>query len=142
VLAGGISDGVSVRAAEALGCDLAYMGTRFIATAESRAASEYKSMLVEATLDDVMTTRAFTGLDANMLRQSILRVGLDPERLEEQVTPSDAAAQYGGGGTGPVKRWAGVWSAGHSVSGVHRVSTVAEVVREVAAEYEVLPTRR
>ena len=81
VLAGGISDGHALRAARALGCDLAYMGTKFIATAESMADTRYKEMLVASSADDVLLTTAFTGLQTNMLRPSIVAAGLDPENL-------------------------------------------------------------
>ena len=75
VLAGGISDGHALRAAHALGCDLAYMGTKFIATAESMADTRYKEMLVASSADDILLTTAFTGLQTNMLRPSIVAAG-------------------------------------------------------------------
>ena len=81
VLAGGITDGHALRAAEALGCDLAYMGTKFIATRESMADIRYKELLVASTADDVLLTSAFTGLQTNMLRPSIEAAGLDPDNL-------------------------------------------------------------
>lgn len=70
-----------MRAAVTLGCDLGYMGTRFIATQESMASAAYHEMLVRCSADGVMLARAFTGLDANMLRPSIVRAGLDPDQL-------------------------------------------------------------
>src|ERR1700682_5753527 len=79
VLAGGIGDGHALRAAEVLGCDLAYMGTKFIATAESMADPGYKAMLVASSADDIVLTTAFTGLQTNMLRPSIAAAGLDPD---------------------------------------------------------------
>src|SRR5260370_29861332 len=81
VMAGGMADGQAVAAAQALGCDLAYMGTKFIATRESLAKESYKQMLVKSRLDDVLLTRAFTGLETNMLRPSIAAAGLDPPDL-------------------------------------------------------------
>ena len=81
VMAGGMADGHAIAAAETLGCDLAYMGTKFIATRESLAKDEYKQMLVRSRLDDVLLTRAFTGLETNMLRPSIAAAGLDPDNL-------------------------------------------------------------
>ena len=84
VMAGGMADGQAVAAAELLGCDLAYMGTKFIATRESLAKPAYKEMLVGARLDDVKLTRAFTGLETNMLRPSIAAAGLDPDNLPER----------------------------------------------------------
>jgi nitronate monooxygenase len=137
VLAGGLSDGVSLHAALTLGCDLGYMGTRFIATTESMAAAGYKQMLVASRLDDIHLTRAFTGLQANFLRPSIVASGLDPATLPENLSVQEARERYGGG-VGPhegPRRWADVWSAGHSVSGVDRVASVAEVVTRLRREY-------
>lgn len=142
VLAGGLSDGVSLRAATALGCDLGYMGTRFIATRESMAAEGYKQMLVASRLDDVQLTRAFTGLPANFLRPSIVASGLDPAALPEHLDPQEARERYGGG-KGPhegPRRWADVWSAGHSVSGVADVPSVRELVSRLEREYAGAPS--
>ncbi len=135
VLAGGVSDGVALRAAQVLGCDLAYMGTRFIATTESMAPQAYKEMLVSSNMDDVLLTRAFTGLETNMLRPSIEAAGLDPKRLDEQMSEARANAEHGSGGRGP-KRWSEVWSAGHTVSGVEAIVPVADLVARVAREYD------
>jgi nitronate monooxygenase len=133
-MAGGVSDGASLLAAEALGCDFAYMGTGFIATHESLAQAEYKAMLVDADLDDVLLTKAFTGLETNMLRPSILAAGLDPAALPERVSVEQANAAHGSGGAGPA-RWRDVWSAGHSVSGVRSIASAAEVIAKVAEDY-------
>ena len=140
VLAGGISDGVALRAAQVLGADLAYMGTRFIATRESLADDAYRRMLVDATADDVLLTRAFTGLPTSMLTPAIRRAGLDPATLDETVSPASAAEMFGGAAragssTGGPHRWRDIWSAGHSVSGVRAVQTVQALVAEVAREF-------
>jgi nitronate monooxygenase len=137
VLAGGIADGAALWAAEVLGCDLGYMGTKFIATEESMAPSAYKEMLVQSRFDDVLLTRAFTGLETNMLRPSILAAGLDPARLDESVTVPTATEMYGGKKEAPgPRRWQDIWSAGHSVSGVDRVAPVAALVEQTRQEYE------
>src|SRR6476646_9756155 len=135
VLAGGISDGHALRAAEALGCDLAYMGTKFIATRESMADSRYKAMLVESSADDILLATAFTGLQTNMLRPSIAAAGLDPDNL-----PLRGAIDIGkdidvGARESRPKRWKDTWSAGHSVSGVTEVLSVEEMVARTSAEY-------
>jgi nitronate monooxygenase len=136
VMAGGMADGQAVAAAEVLGCDLAYMGTKFIATRESLAKDAYKQMLVESRLDDVLLTRAFTGLESNMLRPSIAAAGLDPDDL-----PARGAIDIGKDinvaerERSNAKRWKDIWSAGHSVSGVSDVPSVAELVDRTAAEY-------
>jgi nitronate monooxygenase len=136
VLAGGIGDGQALFAATALGCDLGYMGTRFIAASESLASDEYKQMVVESSIDDVMLTKAFTGLQTSMLRPAIVRAGLDPDKLDEQVTVPDANQMYGAQATAPgPKRWTDIFSAGHSVSGALDVRPAAEIIAETAAQY-------
>ena len=108
------------------------MGTRFIATTESMASPEYKQILVDSTADDVMLTRAFTGLQTNMLRPPIVAARLDPDNLPERGgidVATDIAA-------GQPRRWRDIWSAGHSVSSVHEVVSVDAVNRSVAAEYD------
>jgi nitronate monooxygenase len=131
VLAGGISDGHALAAALALGCDLGYMGTRFIATAESMAQPDYKQMLLQSTADDVLLTRAFTGLQTNMLRPSIISAGLDPDNLAERGSIDvgrDITA-------GQPRRWRDIWSAGHTVSAVTEIAPVATLIQAITAEY-------
>ena len=135
VLAGGISDGHALRAAQALGCDLAYMGTKFIATQESMADPRYKAMLVESSADDVLLTRAFTGLQTNMLRPSIVAAGLDPDALPERGAIDIAKDIDVGARANRPARWKDIWSAGHSTSGVDAVLPVAELIGRTAIEY-------
>jgi nitronate monooxygenase len=136
VLAGGMSDGHALRAALALGCELAYMGTRFIATRESMASDAYKSMLVSSSADDILLTRAFTGLQTNMLRPSIVAAGLDPDNLPArgEIDISKDISVEGREANRP-KRWKDIWSAGHSVSGVQEVLSTAEVVAQTEREF-------
>jgi nitronate monooxygenase len=141
VLAGGIGDGHALRAARALGCDLAYMGTKFIATPESMADIRYKEMLVGSSADDIVLTTAFTGLQTNMLRPSITAAGLDPDDL-----PPRGAIDIGkdidiGAREARPARWRDIWSAGHSTSGVTAVLPVDDLVARTAAEYHV-PDKR
>src|SRR6478735_6747972 len=136
VMAGGMADGQAIAAAELLGCDLAYMGTKFIATRESTAKDAYKEMLVRSRLDDVLLTRAFTGLEGNMLRPSIAAAGLDPDNLPVRGMIDIAKDINAAERDRPdAKRWKDIWSAGHSVSGVADVLSVAELVKRTAAEY-------
>ncbi|HZZ86934.1 MAG TPA: nitronate monooxygenase [Caulobacteraceae bacterium] len=135
VLAGGVSDGVALAAAVTLGCDLAYMGTRFIATSESLAPDNYRAMLVQASMDDVTLTKAFTGLPTNMLTPSIVAAGLDPARLDEAMDEARSREAFGAAAEGP-RRWSDIWSAGHSVSGVREVASVAQVVAQTRTEFE------
>jgi len=135
VLAGGVSDGQALRAAQVLGCDLAYMGTKFIATRESMADERHKQMLVASSADDVLLTTAFTGLQTNMLKPSIVAAGLDPDEL-----PARGAIDIGkdidiAAREARPKRWRDIWSAGHSTSGVTDVPAVAELVARTIAEY-------
>jgi nitronate monooxygenase len=135
VLAGGIGDGHALRATKALGCDLAYMGTKFIATRESMADPRYKQMLVESSADDIVLTTAFTGLQTNMLRPSITAAGLDPDDL-----PRRGAIDIGkdidvGARENRPARWRDIWSGGHSISGVSEVLSVDDLVARTAAEY-------
>jgi nitronate monooxygenase len=135
VLAGGIADGRALRAAQVLGCDLAYMGTKFIATRESMADERYKAMLVDSSADDILLTTAFTGLQTNMLKPSIVAAGLDPDDL-----PARGAIEIGkdidiGARETRPKRWRDIWSAGHSTSGVAAVLAVEELIARTMTEY-------
>lgn len=137
VLAGGMSDGVALKAATVLGCDLVSMGTRFIATRESLGSAPYKDMLSKSSLDDILTTRAFTGLPASFLKPSIRQVGLDPDELDETVSVQEARERFGGGSESAViQRWADLWSAGHSVSGVTSVPSVRDLVNTLREEFQ------
>lgn len=129
VLAGSIGDGYALRAAEVLGADLAYMGTPFIATAESRAVDPYKQMVVDSTLEDLVATNAFTGATAMYLRGSIERAGLDPKTLEPKRAMDLSGSQT------KIKAWKDLWTAGQGVGGVDRVRTVEELVTRVEREY-------
>ena len=135
VLAGGVTDGPSLLAAKALGCDLAYMGTRFIATVESMALPTYKEMIVASELDDIVLTSALSGLPSSILRPSLAAAGLDPDDLPSGMSESTASALYGSGGASGPRRWTDIWSAGHSVSGVRDVPSVADLVERLAADY-------
>ncbi|MGA7804424.1 NAD(P)H-dependent flavin oxidoreductase, partial [Bradyrhizobium sp.] len=135
VLAGGIADGHALRAAQVLGCDLAYMGTRFIATRESMADASYKDMLVAGSADDILLTTAFTGLQTSMLKPSIVAAGLDPDNLPPRgaidiASDIDIAAREQ-----RPKRWRDIWSAGHSISGVTDVPQVAVLISRTLDEY-------
>ena len=136
VMAGGMADGHAIAAAETLGCDLAYMGTKFIATRESLAKDGYKDMLVRSRLDDVLLTRAFTGLETNMLRPSIVAAGLDPDDLPVRGAIDIAKDINAAERDRPdAKRWKDIWSAGHAVSGVADVPSVADLLARTEAEY-------
>lgn len=135
VLAGGMIDGVALRAARVLGCDLAYMGTRFIATRESMANDHYRELLCSSSMDDITLTRAFTGMQANYLRQTIEANGLSVDTLDEAIGVGESQRRFGHHATGP-KRWIDILSAGHSVSGVERELSVTELIWQIKSEYK------
>ncbi len=135
VLAGGVSDGRALRAAEVLGCDLAYMGTKFIATRESMADERHKAMLVESSADDILLTTAFTGLQTSMLKPSIIAAGLDPGDLAPRGAIDIGKDINVAEREQRPKRWRDIWSAGHSTSGVTDIPAVAELVTRTMAEY-------
>lgn len=131
VLAGGISTGKSILAAQAAGADLAYMGTRFIVAEESLANDEYRQMLVDSTQDDIVLTDAFSGVKANMLIPSIVKAGLDPallkkkDKVEFDSMKNETSA----------KAWKEIWSAGHGVGAITKISSAADIISELEEEY-------
>jgi nitronate monooxygenase len=129
-LAGCISDGRSVYAAEALGADFAYMGTRFIATEESMASDAYKEMLVDEGPTDLVYTPAFSGIPANMMRRSIVENGMDPDNL-----PTKDHIDLGEEFNHEAKAWRDIWTAGQGVGAIHDVRPVKEVVQQMTREY-------
>lgn len=134
ILSGGIADGAAVRAAQVLGCDLCYLGTRFIASAESRAQPEYKQMIVDSELDDIHLTNAFSGMNVNMMRASLAATGI--ELAEFGMVGSAAEARYDERHPDGPREWRDIWSAGHSASGIHEILPVAEIVERLAREYD------
>ena len=130
ILAGAMSTGADVLAARAMGADLAYLGTRFIATPEANAPEAYKQMLIDSAAEDIVYTSRFTGIHGNYLRDSVARAGFDPDNL----AGSDKTRMNFGSGA-PAKAWKDIWSAGQSVSGIHEVESVAALVDKLASEY-------
>jgi nitronate monooxygenase len=130
ILSGAMSTGADVLAARAMGADLAYLGTRFIATPEANAAEDYKKMLIDSAAEDIVYSSLFTGVNGNYLRGSLIRAGFDPDHLAE----GDKKALNFGSGASP-KAWKDIWGAGQSVSGIHRVESVAALIDTMAAEY-------
>jgi nitronate monooxygenase len=137
ILAGAMSSGSDVLAAQAMGADLAYLGTRFIATAESGATPEYKQMVVDSGAEDVVYTSLFSGVSANILRHSEQRTGLDPDNLP---TADKAKMSFSEKGH-EFKAWRDVWSAGQSVGGVREILPVSALIERMAAEYEAARAR-
>jgi nitronate monooxygenase len=128
-LAGAISDGRGIKAAQALGADYAYMGTRFIATQESNVPEAYKELLLSQGTGDVVATNAITGLLANFMRGSIAAVGLDPDELPAPKALFKTSIPDG------IRGWRDVWSAGHGVGLIDDLPTFRELVERLQAEY-------
>lgn len=131
ILGGGISDGWGVAGAIAAGADLVYMGTRFIPTAESMASDEYKQMLVDSSLDDLIVSSALTGTPASWLKPSLRANGLDPDNL-----PPAPARNYDSNQSLGAKRWKEVWAAGQGVGAIRAVEPVGQVVDRLSVEYQ------
>lgn len=128
-LSGAITQGKQILAAEAMGADFAYMGTRFIATHEANADEAYKQMIVDSSATDVIYSSLFTGVHGNYLRGSIARAGLDPDNLPE----ADKSAMSFG--SDKSKAWRDIWGAGQGVGGIGEVTSTAEVVAELKRDY-------
>jgi nitronate monooxygenase len=131
-LAGAISSGSGILAAQAMGADFAYMGTRFIATREANADADYKQALVEATAGDIVYSSLFTGVHGNYLRSSIVRSGLDPDNLP---SADKSTMNFGSGGNTAAKAWRDIWGAGQGVGNIEDVPTTAELVARLRREY-------
>ena len=129
VLSGAIGTGGAVRAAELIGADLANVGTPFIVAEESLASSDYKDMVVRASLEELVLTKVFTGAEAYYLRESIVAAGLDPDNLQgkDKVDLSNTQQQ--------VKAWKNIWSAGQGVNHIHAAEPVEAIVTRYALEY-------
>src|ERR1700761_2342717 len=132
ILSGSMSSGADVLAARALGADLAYLGTRFIATEEGNASPEYKQMLIDSAAEDIVYTSLFSGVNGNYLRGSVQRAGLDPDHLPEA---DKTKMNFGTGGNTAAKAWRDIWSGGQSVSGIHRIDSVEALVARMEGEY-------
>ena len=138
ILAGALSTGADVLAAQALGADLAYLGTRFIATEEANADAAYKQMLVDSSGEDIVYTSLFSGIPGNYLRGSIAHAGLNPDHLPEA---DKTKMNFGAGGNAEFKAWRDIWSAGQSVSGIHEVQSVPTLIHRLEEEYQAARVR-
>jgi nitronate monooxygenase len=131
-LSGAIATGGAVLAAQAMGADLAYIGSAFIATEEARASDAYKQAIVDGTSDDIVYSNLFTGVHGNYLKPSVRAAGLDPDKLPE----SDPSQMSFGGGEGSKKKaWKDIWGCGQGIAAVDKVVPARELVARLAAEY-------
>ncbi|MDG0853479.1 NAD(P)H-dependent flavin oxidoreductase, partial [Roseateles puraquae] len=128
-LSGSMATGDAVLAAQAMGADLAYIGSAFIATEEARASADYKQMIVDSNSDDIVYSNLFTGVHGNYLRGSVVAAGLDPDNLPE----SDPSKMNFGGGA--AKAWKDIWGSGQGIGAVKQVVPAGELVARLKREY-------
>ena len=134
-LSGSIATGDAVLAAQAMGADFAYIGSRWLATKESNVTDGYRDAIVESSAADIVYTNLFTGVHGNYLKKSIVNAGLDPDALPE----SDKSAMSFGSAS--AKAWRDIWGAGQGVGMMDDVPTVAEMVERLKAEYDAARAR-
>ncbi len=132
-LSGSIACGRSILAAQAMGADLAYIGSAFIATEEANAVEGYKRAIVEGQADGIVYSNLFTGVHGNYLRSSIVAAGLDPDNLP-QSDPSKMS--FGSGGNQEAKAWRDIWGSGQGIGAIKDVLPAAELIAKFSAEYE------
>ncbi len=133
ILSGSIGDGHAIASAIALGADFAYLGTRFIATQEANADSEYKKMLEESAAADIVYSSLFTGVLGNYLKPSIKNAGLDPDNLPDA---DKSAMNFGSGGNTDSKAWKDIWGSGQGIGGIKDSPSVSDLVGRIKNEYE------
>lgn len=129
-LSGAIANGKSILSAQALGADFAYMGTRFIATQEANADTDYKKMLIDHTANDIVYTNLFTGVHGNYLKPSISAAGMDPDNL-----PDADKSKMNFSSTGDVKAWKDIWGSGQGLGSIKNAPSVKQLVDQLEQEY-------
>jgi len=130
VLAGSISTGKHIRAAQLLSADLCYMGTRFISAKESNAVDEYKSMIIKSNYNDLRMTNLFTGAQAYYMKDSIIKNNLDPDNLGSNSDGFNVSASQD-----KIKAWRDIWSAGQGVGLIKKIESVESIVQELENEF-------
>jgi nitronate monooxygenase len=133
LLSGSIGTGDAVLAALAMGADLAYIGSAFIATTEARADERYKEMIVESDGEDIVYTNLFTGVHGNYLAPSVVAAGMDPNNLPES---DPSAMNFGSGGNTKAKAWKDIWGSGQGIGAVHKIQSAGGYVDQLAQQYE------
>jgi nitronate monooxygenase len=133
LLSGSIANGGAILAAQAMGADLAYIGSAFIATREANADQAYKQCIVDSTAADIVYSNLFTGVHGNYLRGSIVKAGLDPDNLPES---DPSAMDFGSGGNTQAKAWKDIWGCGQGIGVIHDVPPVADLIDRLEAEYQ------
>jgi nitronate monooxygenase len=138
ILSGAMTSGADVFAALALGADMAYIGTRFLATTEANVPPQYKQMIVDSSSDEVVYTSLFTGVKGNYLKRSVAAAGLDPDNLPEA---DKSAMDFGSGGNMGKKAWRDIWSAGQGVGNIHETLPTRELVARMREEFDAARNR-
>ncbi|WP_421360362.1 NAD(P)H-dependent flavin oxidoreductase [Agrobacterium rosae] len=137
LLAGAIANGGAILAAQAMGADMAYIGSPFIATTEARASDAYKQAIVEAQASNIVYSNYFTGIHGNYMKASILAAGMDPDNLPV----ADPSKMDFGAATSGAKAWKDIWGAGQGVGAVKAVEPVSVLVNRLASEYTAAKSR-
>ena len=138
-LSGAIATGDAVLAAQAMGADLGYIGSAFIATTEARADQRYKEMIVASRADDIVYSNLFTGVHGNYLKPSIIAAGMNPDALPESYA---SAMNFGGGGdSAKTKAWKDIWGCGQGIGAVTGIVPAAELVARLKREYDAALSR-
>ena len=135
---GSIATGDAVLAAQAMGADLAYIGSAFIATEEANAEHAYKQAIVDCGADDIVYSNLFTGIHGNYLRPSIENAGLDPKNLP---VSDPTAMDFGSGGNTDAKAWKDIWGSGQGIGAVKKIGSTADYVAKLQSEYEAAKQR-
>ena len=138
LLSGAIATGDGVLAAQAMGADLAYLGSAFIATVEANADPAYKQALVDYAASDIVYTNLFTGVHGNYLRPSIEAAGMDPDNLPES---DPSKMNFGSGGSSKSKAWKDIWGCGQGINAIKAVAPVADFVAQLRSEYDAAKQR-
>ena len=133
LLSGSISNGEAVLASQAMGADLAYIGSSFIATQEANAEQPYKQSLVDSNAEDIVLSNLFTGVHGNYLKPSIIAAGLDPENLPDGDV---STMSFGSGGTSSAKAWKDIWGCGQGIGAIKAVLTTQDLVDEIESQYK------
>ncbi len=137
-LSGSIATGDAILAAQAMGADLAYIGSRWLATTESNVDDAYRQAILESSAADIVYTNLFTGVHGNYLKKSIVAAGLDPDNLP---VADKTAMNFGSGSSRKAKAWRDIWGAGQGVGLMDEVMSVADMVAQLAAEYHAARAR-
>ncbi len=138
LLSGSIASGNSILAALAMGADLAYIGSAFIATQEANADERYKQCIVDCAADDIVYSSLFTGVHGNYLRPSIIAAGMDPDKLPES---DPSKMDFGSGGNTDAKAWKNIWGCGQGIGAVKSIAPVAALVDRLDREYAAARSR-